>query len=354
MLQDQKLLKRRKRLCGKQSYDELNNLLEVFAIAALVQLSVKYYNLPETHGDVPRMVCNMNAFETRSLTKLVHEEYVCSSKPLVEHICAQCGCLLAPHASAHTTSLDRGQPGKPFQTRGCAPCAWGAMPPFLLLFSKATLARKIPNVFELHTTHSTPRNKAVTQLRLRSDVTHLPWLNYRRGAVKREVNMTEREWHALRVNHRRSQPKETTNEGDESKKRQAEGQGKDKSKTKRTSDDAAKDEEEGNAWWYCRVCWKYWHNSSKTEELRRIPMRNWLEGHYTRWHCDVAYVHLYPTLMKQYPKLSKRLPTPADVKEWKLRVNEKKRRRDHSTNEMRIGCPCRKKNESTSNGKGKN
>ncbi len=56
-----------------------------------------------------------------------------------------CGCLLAP---ARKQLLEGGRSGEPCQVRG-TPCDAYALPPFLLLFSKALLARRLPAVFRL-------------------------------------------------------------------------------------------------------------------------------------------------------------------------------------------------------------
>ena len=50
-----------------------------------------------------------------------------------------------------------------------------------------------------------------------------------------------------------------------------------------------------------------------------MPMRNKLEGLYTRWHWDLSFVHLRPKIAELYPDLST-LPTTDEVLEWhKLR-----------------------------------
>ena len=45
-------------------------------------------------------------------------------------------------------------------------------------------------------------------------------------------------------------------------------------------------------------------------------MRNKMEGHFTRWHEDIAYVHLYDAFLKRlYPEK----PTPQEVLEWRTK-----------------------------------
>ena len=75
---------------------------------------------------------------------------------------------------------------------------------------------------------------------------------------------------------------------------------------------------EDTPWWYCSVCHSYYF-SLKCTDPRRVPMRNKLEGLYTRWHGDLSFVHLRPKIAELYPDL-KTLPTTDEVLEWhKLR-----------------------------------
>ena len=120
------------------------------------------------------MVCNMAADEVRALAKLVDEERAVSAQPLVEHVCAMCGHLLQSRAREGWTEVDIGKPGEAHQSRGQKECAWDELPPFLLLFSKDTLARRLPSIFEL-----TAGAGGARQLRLRHGVTRLPWLHYK-------------------------------------------------------------------------------------------------------------------------------------------------------------------------------
>ena len=90
-------------------------------------------------------VCNLDAHEARALTRLVYAERKETSKPLSDHLCAMCGQLLGPDAGSHTQSRDTGRLGKPSQCRDEF-CNSEDMPPFLLLFSKRLLARRLPAV----------------------------------------------------------------------------------------------------------------------------------------------------------------------------------------------------------------
>ena len=119
---------------------DINALLQVFAIAAFVELTEKWHALPHAAPGAPKMVCNMAADEVRTLAKLVDEERAVSAQPLVEHVCAMCGHLLQSRAREGWTEVDIGKPGEAHQSRG-QKCDWDELPPVLLLFSKDTLAR---------------------------------------------------------------------------------------------------------------------------------------------------------------------------------------------------------------------
>ena len=71
-----------------------------------------------------------------------------SSRPLIDHICAMCGGLLQPGFGTYSSIDQTGKPGKPCQVRG-ETCEWYSFPPFMLLFSKELLARRLPSVFDL-------------------------------------------------------------------------------------------------------------------------------------------------------------------------------------------------------------
>ena len=54
---------------------------------------------------------------------------------------------------------------------------------------------------------------------------------------------------------------------------------------------------------------------TSNQALTRIPMRNYQEGYFTRWHTDLGYPNLYPGLRKLYPDHST-LPEPTAVLQW--------------------------------------
>ena len=139
-------------------------------------------------------------------------------------------------------------------------CEAFTMPPFLLLFSKALLARRLPAVFAL--------DPASHRLTLRRGVVEPPWLLGE--VVSGEFVVSE-----------------TT------------------------------------PWWYCLPCWNYFvprTNGSFPSE-KRVPMRNWMEGHFTKWHVDLAYPHLHAKLRVLYPE-HPTLPSPDDVLQWRRARDE--------------------------------
>ena len=97
------------------------------------------------------MVCNLAPLELRALGWDVHEEYVHSSTPLMDHCCAACGRLLYSRTHAgvcHNPNLT-GISGPACRVRGTH-AAWDSLPLCLLLWSKerlaATLLRGISNL----------------------------------------------------------------------------------------------------------------------------------------------------------------------------------------------------------------
>ena len=163
----------------------------------------------------------MCAFEARSLSRLVYDEYCYNSLPLAQHTCAMCGRLLAPNEGKTTQFEDAGKPGLAMQCRG-QECKFDALPPFLLLFSKALLARRLPAVFKL----------TGGKLQRRSDSCLFPWLVYDTGPPRPSI---------------------------------AGGRVK-------------QDINEHNPWWYCMTCWNYYHRKSATSfhSDQRVPMRTLL------------------------------------------------------------------------------
>ena len=224
----------------------------------------------------------MYAFVVRRhqrLAKLVHEEREQSSKPLCPHLCAACGQLLP----ALFKEAEPHQTGAAYQVLG-KPCSGGDMPPFLLLFSKSLIGRRLPTIFK----YDAEKNTLALL-----DVTKAPWIHY--------------------IDNKRHAPKMC----------------------------------EKTPWYYCYTCSTYWTKHPNRDakpsaantknpstagleavynaatNTKRMPMRNWMEGHFTAWHRDVAYCHLYPSLIKIYPKHST-LPSVADVLQWRQRKKDLK------------------------------
>jgi len=241
---------------------DANPLLTVFAIAAFVEMTEHWYRVPTGCDDNARIVNNMDAVEARSLCKLVHDEHNMHSLPLASHLCAMCGRLLAPTEGSPLRIEDVGRRGGPFQVRGTRCSNPFAMPPFLLLYSKNKLAARLPAVFTY--------NAETNVLSLRRQVLEYPWMAYTGPAGP---------------------------------------------KTQRAVD--AK-----TPWWHCLPCWRYYtRRTAKGAPFysdQRIPMRNWFEGHFTKWHVDLAYPHLYPHLRRLYPN-HRTLPSVADVLAWRER-----------------------------------
>ena len=71
--------------------------------------------------------------------------------------------------------------------------------------------------------------------------------------------------------------------------------------------------------WYCQWCHRYLLKEEAVPQ--RMPMRNHLEGCYTRWHMDVAYPNLRPALRRLYLDLTT-LPSAEDAQEWHRRYEE--------------------------------
>ena len=131
-----------------------------------------------------------------------------SSRPLIDHICAICGGLLQPGFGCYSSIEQTGRAGIPSQVRGQR-CAWDALPPFMLLFSKRLLARRLPSIFEITEDE---------RLLLKTSATQLPWLHYksRRAANKNAPTGRSQETYEYLLDM-------------------------------------------SNSWWYCRTCFRYHH-----------------------------------------------------------------------------------------------
>ena len=82
----------KRRVHGKQHVREADRschaLLQVLSIAAWVELTEKWHDLPSVADGAPSMVCNQSAFETRCLAGLVDKGRIPTANPLTEHLCA--------------------------------------------------------------------------------------------------------------------------------------------------------------------------------------------------------------------------------------------------------------------------
>ncbi len=240
-------------------------VLSIFATTAWLEMTERWFRMPPASAQWTSMVCNHNTMEIRAFGRLVYDEHELSKKPLVDHLCCMCGQLLNSKTRNAQNPKEIGVPGAPCQERRKL-CSWAAMPLFLLLWSKKRIADAIPSVFEWDQTART--------LKLRHGWASAPWLHFKHAGRNEKDDLPRRPGEVL----------------DESK-----------------------------PWWFCRTCFYYWSPSAgpdnKRTQLERVPMRNKLEGIYTRWHVDLAYVHLYPFLKQAYPEHHS-LPVPDAALQW--------------------------------------
>jgi hypothetical protein len=247
------------------------HVLNILATAAWVEMTERWHRMPEHANMCLSMVCNHSTLDIRQYGRLVFDEHTLSSTPLVDHICAMCGHLLCSLTRNAHSPREVGCPGLPCQVRKKA-CNWDDLPLFLLLWSKRKIANSIPALFALD---------ANNKLTLHHGLSSAPWLNFKKRGRSSTNGLP------------------TKNDGD-------------------LILDVSK------PWWFCSVCYKYWSPSSGVvaeDNIQRVPMRNRLEGLYTRWHLDVAYVHLYPSIRRLWPTLTS-LPTPAAVLKWQRKYIE--------------------------------
>ena len=127
---------------------EAHFVITVFACAAFVEQTEKRHCLHGCSVELPRNVYNLHASELRALANLIDEERTLSQTLLITHICAMCGHLLQPAASDRTATTPAGLPGVAHHIRG-EPCTWDAMTPFVLVYSKPLLARRLPFCFTI-------------------------------------------------------------------------------------------------------------------------------------------------------------------------------------------------------------
>ena len=176
----------------------------------------------------------------RQLGLPVHRERVQSSAPRVDTVCAMCGVLMPPVSLTKDNWNQTGQAGKPCHIRGepLKPADWHAMPPFLMLWAKETLAKSMPAVFHL--------DEKMQTLTLKNGLESAPWLHFHPARLEKgDV---------------RADPL-TRNNGFV------------------LSSEAP--------WWYCRHCYNYYLKAGDERiPIQRIPMRNYQEGYYTVWSRD--------------------------------------------------------------------
>ena len=217
------IVQKRSRLHGKRTASDFNFqslqhlLLRVLSFASLLNLTEDLHYVENQREKRLQCVSNLGCAAIRSMGRLVDEERQFSALPLVSHVCAMCGHLLHP-ATEHThLAKDMGRPGPACQVQG-TPLAdqWNAMPLFLLLWSKRTLAASLKSVFVY--------DESTNTLRLKKGISSAPWLHFTTVAAS---SSTE------------SLP--------------TRGAGRHSLCMK-------------NPWWYCNTCFHYWLSSSRAGE----------------------------------------------------------------------------------------
>jgi hypothetical protein len=68
----------------------------VFAIASFVEMCERWSSMPVGSQLWTTMVCNHSTLDIRGYGRLVYEERELSAKPMFDHLCSMCGCLLSP------------------------------------------------------------------------------------------------------------------------------------------------------------------------------------------------------------------------------------------------------------------
>ncbi|MEC7293550.1 MAG: hypothetical protein VXU46_01530, partial [Planctomycetota bacterium] len=266
-----KLLMRRKKITGKTNtaYGVRSDLLFTFALAAWLELTERWFAMPEDPLHNLPCVSNLNSLQIRSLGCNVHAEYALSSIPMFDHCCATCGRLLSPGISADHSAADVGKPGPACQIRG-QHTTWDALPLCLLLWSKWTLSRTLLRGVANY-------DENTNQLRLAGGARTAPWLHYRKGTDPKHPLLPQK-----------------------------------------TRANVLYVVDHDKPWWYCQWCYRYWIDGG----CERMPMRNRLEALYTTWHRDIAYPLLRPRLIQVYPAniskiLRNQLPEISAAKEWR-------------------------------------
>ena len=184
-----------KRMRAKKTRDpiadntqDLFRVLLVFATSAWVELTEKWYNLPEAPGRHLRCVTNMSPIDYRSLGELVWAEVKESSQALYAHCCAQCGRLLHSRTAASHLPSDVGRPGMACQLWGRHE-TWTVMPPFLLLWSKQRLGHLLRAVCAYDATSG--------KLTLKGPWSTAPWLHLVPGTPKPRIEELTPWWYCI-------------------------------------------------------------------------------------------------------------------------------------------------------------
>ena len=110
-------------------------------------------------------VANLPHDETLELAKWFMKGQSVGRKPLVDGICANCGCLL--YGTVNGFALSNKNSGPPTDRDGAVHDDPAAQPPFLLRFSPRLFAREVPAIFE--------HDPASNRLRLKGAAEE-PWL----------------------------------------------------------------------------------------------------------------------------------------------------------------------------------
>ena len=240
-------------------------LMCTFALAAWIEMSERWFDMPENPQRNLKMVCNLCPLQIRQLAVHVDDEYRSSCRPMFDHCCATCGRLLFSSTTAgggHNPN-EVGVAGFACQMRGTA-TTWDTMPLCLLLWSKKRLAETLFRGIGKY-------DAGTNTLTLTGGPEVAPWLHFTKGHPKSNATYP----HFVR-------------------------------------DGLPYVMDASTPWWYCRICHRYWI----CNDPHRLPMRNRLEGLYTRWHIDLAFPHLHTKLRQLYPEL-KTLPTVAEALQWR-------------------------------------
>ena len=259
----------------KKSADgyEAIRLLMVLSTTAWMEMLERWYAMPVASTRHLPMVCNLNSLELRCMGKLVQEEHKYSTTPLMDRCCAMCGQMLASSTQFHKGNKWNGKRGTPCQVRGTT-VTWDSMPPFLLLWSK----KKLGVLLRAVCNYDPKSNK----------------LTFAKQKAGRQVGYEEAPWLVFRPYSKNHDSKKCIYRYGKAEMLCVE-----------------------TPWWYCNICHSYYFSNSN--DPRRVPMRNKLEGMYTRWHRDLSFVHLRPKIAELYPDLST-LPRVEEVLVWhKLR-----------------------------------